>query len=214
MVPFAAAVEGTKLTNWWRFGDNQIAFSREDKGFLAINKASYSLNKYLQTGLPAGAYCNVISGDYIDGGCSGECVSVDENGYANIYIPQSADPMVALHVNAPCSSSTSGSGSSEEQVECSTCDCCTKRTDCGYQGMDQRECEGKGCLWCPTYVAGEPSCVEMFSNVNDGSPTCNVNDSSKQDCGYSEVDQASCVSEGCCWNEADTTDVPWCYYPA
>jgi len=217
MVAFAAAVEGTKLTNWWRFGDNQIAFSREDKGFLAINKASYSLNKYLQTGLPAGAYCNVISGDYSDGGgCTGECVSVDDNGYANIYIPQSADPVVALHVNAPCTSNSGNSGSSEGQVECSTCDSCSQRTDCGYQGINQRDCEGKGCLWCPSYVAGVPSCVEIFSNNGgDGSPTCDVNDSSKQDCGYFGVDQTSCEKEGCCWNESnDNSDIPWCYYPA
>jgi len=54
---------GQPVSNWWTNGDNQIAFSRGNKAFLAINKAGYNLNEYLQTGLPGGDYCNVNAAD-------------------------------------------------------------------------------------------------------------------------------------------------------
>lgn len=59
------------MQNWWTNGDNQIAFSRGSSAFLAINKASYGMNEYLQTGLPAGEYCNVNAGDFVNNACSG-----------------------------------------------------------------------------------------------------------------------------------------------
>ena len=71
------------MSNWWSNGDNQIAFSRGNKGFLAINKASYTLNKSLQTGLPSGSYCNVISGNFGDSGCTG-----NDNYFFAILIPK------------------------------------------------------------------------------------------------------------------------------
>lgn len=72
LIMFDPTYTGTGMTNWWSNGDNQISFSRGNKGFLAINKASYTLNKSLQTGLPSGSYCNVISGNFGDSGCTGK----------------------------------------------------------------------------------------------------------------------------------------------
>ena len=59
------------MKNWWTNSDNQIAFSRGNKAFIAINKASYDMNKNLQTGLPQGSYCNIINGEVTSGGCTG-----------------------------------------------------------------------------------------------------------------------------------------------
>merc|ERR1712136_87648 len=74
------------------------------------------------------------------------------------------------------------------------------------------ECEGKGCMWCPSYAEGDPWCIEIFSTGgdggSDGSPTCGVSDSSKQDCGFLGIDQSGCESQGCCWAESNTNGIP------
>jgi alpha-amylase len=74
--------------NWWDNGNNQIAFSRGDRGFVAINREDGQLSQTLQTGLPAGVYCDVINGDFdpAAGTCSGPTVTVDASGNANISI--------------------------------------------------------------------------------------------------------------------------------
>uniref|UniRef100_H2Z2M5 Alpha-amylase n=1 Tax=Ciona savignyi TaxID=51511 RepID=H2Z2M5_CIOSA len=102
MMAFGVASYGQPMANWWDNGNNQIAFSRGNKAFLAINKAGYTMNENLNTGMPAGDYCNVNSGDYENNQCTGQCVSVGSNGYANIYIEATEDPVVAIHVDAPC----------------------------------------------------------------------------------------------------------------
>lgn len=61
---------GEPVQNWWDNDDNQIAFSRGNKAFLAINKADYAMNQSLQTGLPQGSYCNVNAAN--EGDCSGK----------------------------------------------------------------------------------------------------------------------------------------------
>jgi len=52
-------------------GNNQLAFSREGKAFLAINKQSTTLSQELHTGLPVGTYCNVFLGEVKDGRYTG-----------------------------------------------------------------------------------------------------------------------------------------------
>lgn len=37
MVSFGNVVHGTPVTNWWDNGNNQIAFCRGNKGFVAMN---------------------------------------------------------------------------------------------------------------------------------------------------------------------------------
>ena len=48
MVEFREVVRGTELTNWWDNGDQQIAFSRGDKGFYVAN-VSGDLNQSIAT---------------------------------------------------------------------------------------------------------------------------------------------------------------------
>ena len=74
MALFHNRTEGQPVSHWWDNGNNQIAFGRGDKGFVAINNESGSLVASVQTGLPAGEYCNLLGGnDY----CSGGYVTVD-----------------------------------------------------------------------------------------------------------------------------------------
>ena len=64
-------IAGAPVTNWWTNGDNQISFSRGNRAFIAINKAGYTLNRYFNTGMPEGSYCDVISSDMVDNQCTG-----------------------------------------------------------------------------------------------------------------------------------------------
>jgi len=59
------------VSNWWDNADNQIAFSRGSKAFLAINKAGYAMSGSFNTGMPAGEYCNVNAGDFVNNACTG-----------------------------------------------------------------------------------------------------------------------------------------------
>ncbi|XP_032821982.1 alpha-amylase-like [Petromyzon marinus] len=101
MVIFRNAVTGHDLTNWWDNGSNQIAFSRGNRGFIVINNDDWALDATLQTGLPAGTYCDVISGNLSGGRCTGAQISVGGDGRAFFQISNaSEDPVVAIHVNA------------------------------------------------------------------------------------------------------------------
>ena len=59
------------------------------------------MDQWLQTGLPAGEYCDIVSGSLIKGRCTGKQVTVSQDGRARIQISNLAeDPTVGLHVNA------------------------------------------------------------------------------------------------------------------
>lgn len=100
MFEFGAVVSGTKVENWWSNSNGRFAFSRGNKGFIAANKDGM-MSEQLYTGLPDGSYCNIISGYYKDGSCSGNCIVVS-NGMAPITINSAMDQdqVVAIHVKA------------------------------------------------------------------------------------------------------------------
>ncbi|CAD7088909.1 unnamed protein product [Hermetia illucens] len=101
MVGFKNAVRGTGLNDWWDNGNNQIAFCRGGSGFVAFNLEPFDFNQTLQTCLPTGTYCDVISGSKVDGKCTGKTVEVGYNGKAKIYIGTSEeDGVLAIHKNA------------------------------------------------------------------------------------------------------------------
>ncbi|MCH8276762.1 MAG: alpha amylase C-terminal domain-containing protein, partial [Bacteroidetes bacterium] len=87
-----------RVTHWWTDGRDRIAFGRGGLGFVAINRSGDTMTEHLQTGLPKGSYCNVLSGDPRHGPCSGLPVEVDAKGLAELSIP--AMTAVALHVDA------------------------------------------------------------------------------------------------------------------
>jgi len=91
----AASGDG-EIENWAQSDDgNGIAFSRSDSAFVAINRAGNDWSTTVQTGLPAGTYCNVIKSDDTS---SCETVTVNSDGTASITAP-SMDA-VAMHVGA------------------------------------------------------------------------------------------------------------------
>ncbi len=95
MVGFRNAVGTAALTNVWSDG-GRLAYGRGDKGYVAINRTGSTLVRTFQTSLPAGRYCDVISGAATSGGCSGVTVTVASGGSAAFTVP--ANGAVALHV--------------------------------------------------------------------------------------------------------------------
>ncbi|XP_069825113.1 pancreatic alpha-amylase-like [Dendropsophus ebraccatus] len=101
MVIFRNTVNFQPLTNWWDNGGNQIAFGRGDKGFIVFNNEEAGMDVTLNTGLPAGTYCDVISGQKEETRCTGIEINVSDNGSASFRISNLAeDPFVAIHVGA------------------------------------------------------------------------------------------------------------------
>jgi alpha-amylase len=86
MVGFHNAVAGTPVTNWWDDGSSRIAFGRGGKGFVAINNETGTMTETLQTGLPAGSYCDVVHGAAAGGGCTGPTVTVGSDGTAQVSV--------------------------------------------------------------------------------------------------------------------------------
>lgn len=98
MVKFRNVVKDEKVSNWWDNGNYQAAFSLGNKGFVAFNVESFDLDQRLQTGLPEGRYCDVISGNLESGHCTGKTVSVDRSGYAQIQLKSTEeDGVLAIH---------------------------------------------------------------------------------------------------------------------
>ena len=91
MVGFYNTVAGTALTNWWDDGDNQIAFGRGDKGFVAINNTDSATTRTYSSSLPAGTYCDVVAAS----DCS-ETITVAADGTFSATLP--AYGALALHV--------------------------------------------------------------------------------------------------------------------
>ena len=76
-----------------------LFFYRGNKGLIIINADTDILNADITTGLPEGIYCDVISGNYEDGNCTGNIVQVDQMGQPHFTIDgQSDDPVVAIHI--------------------------------------------------------------------------------------------------------------------
>lgn len=65
MVAFRRIVAGTDVNHWWDDGANGIAFSRGDKGFVAINAAATPLAVTLATGMAPGSYADVLTGSTV-----------------------------------------------------------------------------------------------------------------------------------------------------
>jgi alpha-amylase len=101
MVKFRNVVAGTTMNDWWDNGNNQIAFCRGGKGFVAINNEGSDLRRNLQTCLSAGTYCDVISGNVENGRCTGKSVTVGSDGRADIVITAAEDDGIfAIHAES------------------------------------------------------------------------------------------------------------------
>lgn len=90
MVSFRHVVAGTDITHWWDDGSNAIAFSRGDKGFVAINNESSPITQTLSTGLAAGTYCDLLTGGKGATGCVGTAITVDATGAVTVTVGSKA----------------------------------------------------------------------------------------------------------------------------
>lgn len=95
MIGFRRFVAGTPITGWWDNGNNAIAFSRGDKGFVAINREATSVTVNATTTLPQGTYCDLITGGRSAAACVGRSVSVASNG--TVQLTLDALTAVAIH---------------------------------------------------------------------------------------------------------------------
>ena len=75
-----------KLENWYDDEVNLIAFSRGNKGWIAINNHATDKTQTFQTGMRAGTYCNIIHGDFNNGTCTGPTIEVNKQGEATVTI--------------------------------------------------------------------------------------------------------------------------------
>jgi alpha-amylase len=87
LVGFHHYVGDARLRHWWDDGQNVIAFSRGNKGWIAINNGSTGFTRTFQTGLPRGTYCDISHGDYRNGTCTGATVRVNRLGRASVTVP-------------------------------------------------------------------------------------------------------------------------------
>lgn len=92
MIAFRNYVNGTKVADWQDDGGDNIAFSRGDKGFIAINNGKTDKDASYTTSLADGEYCNV----YATMDCS-QTVSV-KNGKVETTVP--AHSATALYAGA------------------------------------------------------------------------------------------------------------------
>lgn len=101
MVEWRNVVARGTLLNWWDNDNNQIAFSKGNRGFIAINGESTDMAVWLNTGLPPGSYCDVISGARIASSCSGKIITVyaDSRAYFTIAATD-YDGVVAIHIDS------------------------------------------------------------------------------------------------------------------
>uniref|UniRef100_H3C288 alpha-amylase n=1 Tax=Tetraodon nigroviridis TaxID=99883 RepID=H3C288_TETNG len=101
MVIFRNVVNGQPHSNWWDNNSNQVAFGRGNRGFIVFNNDDWDLDVTLNTGLPAGTYCDVISGQKEGGRCTGKQIHVGSDGRAHFRISnRDEDPFVAIHAES------------------------------------------------------------------------------------------------------------------
>ncbi|XP_047029612.1 alpha-amylase 4N-like isoform X2 [Helicoverpa zea] len=100
MVAFRNEVMNTEVNYWWDNGNNQVAFSLGDKGFIAFNTEGSEMHVEIQTGLPAGIYCDIISGekDKELPFCTGRNISVSITGKTEIILSGAEETHLAIHV--------------------------------------------------------------------------------------------------------------------
>ncbi|CAM6032043.1 unnamed protein product [Sphagnum compactum] len=101
MIEFKNTVKNVPIKHWWDNGKNQIAYARYQKGFIAFNKEQSVMHQTLQTSLPAGCYCDIISGTLVSNNCTGKQLFVNAAGETTVQIASTdEDGVVAIHINS------------------------------------------------------------------------------------------------------------------
>lgn len=106
MVTFRNSVSGD-IVQFTSGTSQQIAFGRGSTGYVVINNEDVSWTNTFSTSLPAGVYCDVITGPTKGGVCSGSSYSVSSAGAFSATVgPRNA---LAIHINAMSSTPTATS---------------------------------------------------------------------------------------------------------
>lgn len=87
MIRFREAVAGLPRHLNWNDGQQAVAFSRGAMGFVAINNGTSAIAPNITTGLPAGTYCDLLTGGEVSGVCVGTSHVVAANGSLDLTIP-------------------------------------------------------------------------------------------------------------------------------
>ena len=87
MVGWHDYVGQAERANFWTDDANVVAFSKGNRGWVALNNGKAPEEIRVQTGLPGGRYCDVITGAEQAGGCTGTVVSVNSTGFAAVTVP-------------------------------------------------------------------------------------------------------------------------------
>jgi alpha-amylase len=103
MIKFRAVTDGTLVRFFTNIAKDQISFCRGNKGLIVINNSDQKLSATVNACVPDGTYCDVISGDIVDGKCSGKTVTVSK-GKATVEVASDSDGVLAIHVGAVPSS--------------------------------------------------------------------------------------------------------------
>lgn len=98
MVRFRRAAAGTSINDWWDNGANAIAFSRGDRGFVALSLEDTTVPVDVSSPLAPGTYCDVLTGGRVDAACVGRSVVVGADG--RVQLDLEPGTAVALHVDA------------------------------------------------------------------------------------------------------------------
>jgi len=96
MVSFRRVAAGTDVNHWWDNGANAIAFSRGDKGFVAINNEQVTLVTDVATSLTAGTYCDLLTGGKAGTACAGTTVAVEAGNTVHLNLA----PRTAIAIDA------------------------------------------------------------------------------------------------------------------
>lgn len=100
MVKFRNAVADAPAVNWWDDDADAVAFARLRRGFVLVNNGRSTVTGLFNTTLPAGYYCDVLSGSRMDGrSCTGRVVRVRGDGFARLSVSDAEDvPAVAIQI--------------------------------------------------------------------------------------------------------------------
>ena len=72
--------------SWWDDGASAIAFSRGDKGFVALSRESVAVDTTIATGMPPGTYCDILTGGLVGAACAGPPIVVNSAGAVHVHL--------------------------------------------------------------------------------------------------------------------------------
>jgi alpha-amylase len=97
MVGFRKAMAGHEVSRTWDNAGDAVALTRGNRGWVMINAGATSVTATVNTGLPVGTYCDLLTGGRVGGACAGRTVTVASDGTATLTL--SATTAVVIRVD-------------------------------------------------------------------------------------------------------------------